>query len=132
MTLLFLPGGGGGHFHMLGVRGCAARQGVFLIEGMCSLRVYVFANFSCLCSLRYAFQHSKLCVLSGYIISRFLIVFYVLSGPGSGSPGGTTPSILVSIPPPPPTTTTWLNGLLFEHSKRSDKTRIFLWKLSGL
>ena len=25
----------------------------------------------------------------------FLIVFYVLSGSGSGSPGGTTPSILV-------------------------------------
>ena len=46
----------------------------------------LFANFSCLCSLRYAFQpHSKLCVPSGYAISRFLIVFYVLSGSGSGS-----------------------------------------------
>ena len=47
--------------------------------------------------------HSKLCVPSGYTISRFLIVFYVLSGSGSGSPGGTTPSIVVpSTPPPPP------------------------------
>ena len=46
---------------MLGVRGCAARQGI------------LFANFSCLCSLRYAFQaHSKLSVPSGYTISRFL------------------------------------------------------------
>ena len=56
---------------MLGVRGCAARQGV-LFEDMCSLRVYFIANFSCLCSLRYPFQpHSKLCVPSGYTISRF-------------------------------------------------------------
>ena len=30
------------------------------------IRVYFFASFSCLCSLRYAFQsHSKLCVPSG-------------------------------------------------------------------
>ena len=60
------------HFHILGVRGCAVRQGV-LFEYMCSLRVYlpILANF-CLCSLRYAFQpHSKLCVPSGYTISRF-------------------------------------------------------------
>ena len=61
-------------------------------EDMCSLMVYFFAKFSC---LRYGFQpHSKLCVLSGYTISRFLIVFYVLSGSGSGSPGGTTPKFL--------------------------------------
>ena len=77
------------HFHMLGVRGCTASQGV-LFEDMCSLR--------------HAFQpHSKLCVPLGYTISRFLVVFYVLSGSGSGSPCGTTPSILVpSAPPPPP------------------------------
>ena len=63
--------GGGVHFHMLEVRGCAARQGVLFVY-MCSLRVYVFANFSCLCYLRYAFQPpSKLCVPSGYTISRF-------------------------------------------------------------
>ena len=56
---------------MLGLRGCAARQGV-LFEDMCSLKVYVFSIFSCLCSLMYAFQpHSKLCVPSGYTISRF-------------------------------------------------------------
>ena len=80
-----------GHFHILGVRGCAARQGV-LFDNMSSLRVYFFAKFSCLCSLRYAFQpHSKLCVPSGYAISRFVIVFCVLSGSGSGSPGATTP-----------------------------------------
>ena len=67
------------------------------------LLVYLFANFSCLCSRRYAFQPiSKLCVPSWYTISRFLMVFYVLSGSGSGSPCGTTPSILVPIPPPPP------------------------------
>ena len=80
---------------------------------MCSLRVY---NFSCLCSLRYAFQpHSKLCVLSGmlfnlivsYVFSQgiqsqgFLIVFYVLSRSVSGSPGGTTPSILIPDLVPP-------------------------------
>ena len=47
-------------------------------EDMCSLRVYYFANFSCLCSLRYAFQpHGKLCVPSGYTISRYLIVHLV-------------------------------------------------------
>ena len=86
---------------MLGVRGFAARQGV-LFDDMCSLMVYFFANFSCLCSLRYAFQpHSKVCVPSGYTISRFLIVFYVLSESGSGSQGSTTPSILLPIPPPP-------------------------------
>ena len=52
------------------------------------VRVYFFANFSCLCSLTYAFQlHSKLCVPSGS---------------GSGSPGDTTPPILVPTPPPPP------------------------------
>ena len=48
---------------MLGVRGYAARQGV------------LFANFSCLCSLRYAFQpHSTLCVSSrayGVVVSIF-------------------------------------------------------------
>ena len=56
---------------MLVVRECAARHGV-LFEDMCSPRVYFFANFSCLCSLRYAFQPpSKLCVPSGYTISRF-------------------------------------------------------------
>ena len=90
-------GGGGSQFHMLGVRGCAAHQGI-LFEDICSLRVYFVANFSCLCSLGYAFQpHSKLCVPSGYTISRFLIVFYVLSGSMSSIPSGTTPSIL---PPP--------------------------------
>ena len=74
-----------------------ARQGV-LFADMCSLRVYFFPNLSCLCSLRYAFQpHSKLCVPAGYTISRFVIVLYILSGLGSGSPGGTTPSILVPI-----------------------------------
>ena len=64
---------------MLGVRGCVARQGV-LCEDMCSLRVYVFANFSCLCYLGYAFQpYSKLCVPSGYTISpgiRFILFYY--------------------------------------------------------
>ena len=51
--------------------GCAARQGV-LFEDTCSPRVYFFANCSCLCSLRYAFQpHSNLCVPSGYTISTF-------------------------------------------------------------
>ena len=60
------------HFHMLGVRGGAARQCVLFED-----RVYFSANFSCLCSLRYAFQpNSKLCVPSGYTISRFLIVFF--------------------------------------------------------
>ena len=40
----------------------------------CSLRVYFFANFSCLCSLRYAFQsHSKLFFPSRYTISRFFV-----------------------------------------------------------
>ena len=59
----------------------------------------LFANFSCLCSLWYAFQpHSKLCIQS----QGFLIVFYVLSGSGSGSdsPGGTILSILVPSAPP--------------------------------
>ena len=52
----------------------------------CVLSGYTFfANFSCLCSLKYAFQpHSTLCVPSGYTISRFLIVFFVLSGSGQG------------------------------------------------
>ena len=81
-------GGGGGDFHMLGygdVPPIRFSQGI------------LFANFSCLCSLRYAFQpHSMLCVPSGYTVSRFLIVFCVLSGSGFSSPSGTTPSILVS------------------------------------
>ena len=59
---------GEGNFHMLEVRGCAARQGV-LFEKMCSLRVYVLTNFS----PRYAFQpHSKLCVPSRCTMSRFV------------------------------------------------------------
>ena len=66
---------------MLGVRWgyvcCAARQGVH-IEYLGSRRVYVFTNFSCLCSLRYAFQpHSKLCVPS-----HREHVFYVPQGQG--------------------------------------------------
>ena len=79
---------------MLGVRGCA-RQGV-LFEYMCSHRVYIFANFSCLCSLRYVFNFIVSYVFPQGIQSQgFLIVFYVLSGSESGSPGVTTPSILV-------------------------------------
>ena len=58
------------------------------------VRVYCFANFPYLCFLKYTFQpHSKLCSLR--VSQGSLIVFYVLSGSGSGSPGGTTPSILV-------------------------------------
>ena len=48
-------GGGGSYFHMLMVRGCAARQGV-LFEDMCSLRVYFFAIF-------------LVCVLSGMLFN---------------------------------------------------------------
>ena len=56
---------------------------------------YTFLPIFLVFVLRYALQpHSKLCVPSGHTISRFLIVFYVLSGSGSGSPGVTTPSIL--------------------------------------
>ena len=84
------PGGGA-----YGGTGMSRPSGV-LSEDMCFLRVYFFANCSCRCSLGYAFQsHSKLCVPSGYTTSRFLIVCYVLSGSGPGSPGGTTPSIFV-------------------------------------
>ena len=55
---------------MLGVRGWAVRQGV-LFEDMCSLMVYFFPIFSCLC-LRYPFQpYSKLCVPTGYTISGY-------------------------------------------------------------
>ena len=55
---------GGGIF--IEVRGCTTRQGV-LFEDMCSLRVYFLPIF-----LVCAFQpHSKLCVPSGYTISRF-------------------------------------------------------------
>ena len=46
-------GGGGkglGHFHMLGVRGSAARQRVHFVD-MCPLKVYFLAKYSCLCSL---------------------------------------------------------------------------------
>ena len=82
---------GGGGFHMLGVRGCAARQGV-LFGDICSLRVYFFANFSCLCSLRYVFQSQ------GIQSQGFLIV---LSGSGSVSLGGTTLPILVPSSPSP-------------------------------
>ena len=38
------------------------------------------------------FNLIKICVIQS---QRFLIVFYVLPGSGSGSPGGTTPSNLV-------------------------------------
>ena len=60
---------------------------------MCSLRVYNLI-------VSYVFPqgiqpHSKLCVPSGYTIKGCFIVFYVLSGSVSGSPGGTTLSILV-------------------------------------
>ena len=62
----------------------------------------LFSNFSCLCSLRYAFQpHGKLCVPSGYIISRFFDRILCSLGSGSGSPGGTTRSILVPSAPHP-------------------------------
>ena len=76
--------GGGSNSICWGYGDVPARQGV-LFEDMCSLRAYFFPNFLCLCSLGYAFQpHTKLCVPSGYTISRFLAVFYVLSGLGSG------------------------------------------------
>ena len=55
---------------MLGVRGCAARQGV-IFEDRCSLRVYIFANFSCLCSLRHAFNPIVSYVLPQGILPRF-------------------------------------------------------------
>ena len=71
------PGGWG--VHMLGVQGCAARHGV-LFEGMCSLRVYLFANFSCLCSLRYAFQpDSKLCVPWGFYNLKVFWSYFMFS-----------------------------------------------------
>ena len=89
----------GGDFHILGIRGCVARQGV-LFDDICSLRVYFFASFSCLCSLRYTFKpHSKLCVPSGYTITRFLVVFYVLSRSGSSSPDGTPRQSWYLVPP---------------------------------
>ena len=63
---------------MLGLRGCAASQGVLLRICVLSGDTFLF-NFICLYSLRYAFQsHSKLYVPPGYTISRFLIVFYAL------------------------------------------------------
>ena len=96
-------GGGGGGTSICWGYGDVPPVRAYFFEDMCSLRVYVFANFSCLCPLRYAFPpHSKLCVPSGYTISRFFIVFYVPSGSWSGSLCGTTLSTLVrSVPPPP-------------------------------
>ena len=71
---------------------------------MCSLWVYFFANFSYLCSLRYAFQvHRKLCVLSGHTISRFFDRILCSFTVRVRLSGGTTPSILVPSATPPPT-----------------------------
>ena len=55
---------------MLGVRGCAARQCV-LFENICSLRIYFFANFSCLCSPQVCFSTSVNYVFPHSVISRF-------------------------------------------------------------
>ena len=61
-------------------------------------RVYFLRTF-CLCSLRYDLNLISYVFPQSIQSQGFLILFYVLSGPGAGSPGGTTPSIL---PPPPP------------------------------
>ena len=91
----------GGHFHMLGGGGGGygdvppAR--VYFLR-TCVLSGYTFLPIFLVCVLsRMLFN-----LIVSYVFARgiqsqgFLIVFYVLSGLGPGSPGGTTPLILVS------------------------------------
>ena len=68
----------------------------------CTPRVHVFSQgilflpiiFVCLLSGMLFNLIVSYVFLQGIQSQAFLIVFYVLSGSGSGSPGGTTPSIL--------------------------------------
>ena len=94
-----IPGGGGGGWeggiHMLGVRGCASRQGV-LFEDICSHGVYFLPIFHVCVLSSMLFNLIVSYVFPQGIQSQgFLIIFYVLLGPGPGSQGCTTPSILV-------------------------------------
>ena len=83
-------GGGGGHFHMLGVQGCAARQGVIFVD-QSSQGILLPIFLVCVLS-GMLFNLIVSCIPPGYTISHFLIVFFFLSGSGSGSGslGGTT------------------------------------------
>ena len=87
-----------------------------IFEDMCSLRVYFFANFSCLRSLRYAFQpHSKLCSLRVHNLKIFRSYFMFSQGQGQVVRAAQPRQSWYLVPPPPPCTARGLNYRMHLH-----------------